>query len=398
MKPRNTVVAALKGSPWLLFSSIVWAAALAVVMIRSATGYHRTIAFINFRQAGLNWTTASNLYTNWRGFVYSPLIAALFAPLTYLPWWLGIVLWQFFNAAVLLGGVALLLHTIGPPEVKKHEWIVYLLILPFALGNLDIGHSNPLLAGILALSVAAVSIRYWWFSASCIALATALKIYPLAIGLLICVIAPRHYTWRLLISLSFVAIAPFLLQHWPYVAAQYHAWIGTRQSDDRLNYPLKYAPLDLWFLLHWIGHIHLPPLLYSALQVAGGAAIAWLCWWSGKKNWALQRRLLGLFSLGNVWMMLLGPATEGYTYLLLAPAMIIAGIHLSVRRSRMALLGLFPLLLQLFALARISFLPNLKPLWIFAIQPVSTIVFLVISIGWLNTSRLWEHRESGERG
>jgi hypothetical protein len=86
------------------------------------------------------------------------LVAALFAPFAYLPSACGVVLWQLLNAVALLGGLAALLQTIFP-TVRRYAGVVYLLIIPFALGNLDIGHSNPLLIGLLMLAVAAARVR-----------------------------------------------------------------------------------------------------------------------------------------------------------------------------------------------------------------------------------------------
>ena len=36
---------------------------------------------------------------------------------------------------------------------------------------------------------------------------------------------------------------------------QYHAWIATRTSDDRRQWPIEKLPLDLWFLIHWVWHL-----------------------------------------------------------------------------------------------------------------------------------------------
>src|SRR5215469_16018798 len=192
---------------WNFAACFGWTVALLVLLIRSAGGYHHTIAFVHFRLAGLQWTRGEDLYANWRGFVYSPMVAAFFAPFAYLPASVGIALWQLLNVAAALGGLAALLQTISPGDVRKHVGIVCLLLLPSALGNLDIGHSNPLTIGLLMLAVAAVGVQRWNCAALCVAMAASLKIYPLAIGLLICVIAPRPFGWRLLV-LSYCSPLP----------------------------------------------------------------------------------------------------------------------------------------------------------------------------------------------
>jgi hypothetical protein len=98
---------------WNVAAWIAWAAVLLILVIRSAGGYHRTIAFINFQLAGLHWTRGEDLYTNWRGFIYSPLVAVFFIPFAYIPSACGIVLWQLLNAAALLGGLGALLQMVS---------------------------------------------------------------------------------------------------------------------------------------------------------------------------------------------------------------------------------------------------------------------------------------------
>src|SRR5260221_10242446 len=115
---------------WKITACVAWAMALPILSIRSAGGYHRTIAFINFQLAGLHWTRGEDLYADWRGFVYSPLVAAFFTPFAFLPSVCGIVLWQLLIAAALLGGLAELLQMIFP-TVRTSDVIVFMLIIPF---------------------------------------------------------------------------------------------------------------------------------------------------------------------------------------------------------------------------------------------------------------------------
>jgi hypothetical protein len=82
--------------------------------------------------------------------------------------------------------------------------------------------------------------------------------------------------------------------------------------------------LDLWFLLHWVWHLPIPPKVYSAIQLGTAGALALFCAVQTWKGWAKNRILIGLFCLVSIWMTLCGPATESYTYLILAPAVVLA--------------------------------------------------------------------------
>jgi hypothetical protein len=238
----------------------------------------------------------------------------------------------------------------------------------------------------------------WNIAALCIALATFFKIYPFAAGMLISVIAPRRFTWRVLLALLVLAVAPYLFQHWSYVRDQYRAWIETRASDNRLNYSIKYAPIDLWFLIHTIVHLPIPAWFYTLIQLGTGGLIALFCIWGLWKNWNIQRVLCGLFFLVSIWMTLCGPATEAHTYLLMTPALLVALVK-SFRDQQPMLLrtmvfGAF--LFQLVHTTRIDYLLHNKYEWAFIPQPLSALLFLVYCLLWLLNESFWPEKTSAE--
>jgi len=381
---------------WTVTAWISWAVALLVLVVRFCTGCHRAYAFNDYMLAGSHWIHGEYLYANWRGFIYSPITAAFFAPFACLPPAVAYILWLLLNVAVLLGGLAALLNTKFVSVINRaYSGIIYLLLLPFALGNLDVGQANPLVIGLLMFSVAAVRVERWNTAVLCVAIPTFFKIYPLAIGMLICTIAPRRFGWRLVIALVLMGAAPFLFQHWSYVSDQYYAWVTTRTSDDRLNYPINYVPLDLWFLLHCVGHLPILPWFYTLIQLGTGAGLALFCIWGKWRHWRTERVLSALFFLGSIWMVLCGPATESQTYLLLAPALVL-GLVQSFGRWHPAWLR--ALVCAAYALqfvnhnTRTSYLFHLKAQWIFSAQPISALLLLGNCFYWLLSDSFWLER------
>jgi hypothetical protein len=379
---------------WIITARIAWPLALAVCVVRFCWGgSHRAYAFNDYLLAGLHWMRGENLYTNWRGFIYSPTLAALFAPLSCPPSALAYSLWLMINAAALLGGLAALFKTnLFPCLGQKSFGISCLLLLPLGIGNLDVGQANPLVIGLLMFAIAAVRIERWNTAALCVAIATFFKIYPLALGLLICVIAPRRFIGRLAIALLLLAVAPFLFQHWSYVQDQYHAWIDTRISDNRIYYPERYVPIDLWFLLHWVCQLPVTPAFYTLIQVGSGAALALFSIWATRKRWNSERVLSNLFFLAPVWMTLCGPATEAHTYLLLGPTLVLAVVH-SLQGRRPILLRasvLIAFVLQLLNHERrILYLFDFKHRWVFSAQPLSALLLLGYCFFWLFNDSFW---------
>ena len=326
------------------------------------------------------------------GFVYSPLVAAFFAPFAFLPPVIANIIWRLINATVLLGGFTALFRTNLFPGIKSQRiGIAYLLLVPLALGNIDISQANPLVAGLIMLAIAAVYTERWNSAALCIGIATFFKIYPLAVGLLICVIAPRRFTWRLVSALLLLALVPFLCQHWSYVSHQYNTWIATRMAEDRRNWPSEKLPVDLWFVMHSVLHLPIPEKIFTFIQLGSAAAIAIFCAFGSWKNWVTERVLIGLFCLSAVWMTVCGPATESYTYLLLA-APTLFGLFESAHLRQVFAVRFWvwaAVALQLFAVGRASFMPHFKPYWVQAALPISALLFLVYCLIWLPDDACW---------
>jgi hypothetical protein len=377
---------------WNRIAWIGWSIVVLILILRPLQLSHRGTSFDTYQLAGLRWLHGEDVYSQWMGFVYSPLIAAFFAPFALVPAPLANIVWRLLNTAFLLGGISAIINSglfsgIG----KQNAGIPYLLLIPLAVGNIDISQANPLVAGLILLAIAAVYRERWNVAAVCIALATSLKIYPIAVGLLICVIAPRRFTGRFIIALFLAAATPFLLQHWAYVSGQYLAWIATRVSDNRHNWPIEKLPLDLWFLIHWLGRIPISPRVYTCIQLGAAGALAVLCAVQGWRGWSKTRILIALFVLVSVWMTLCGPATESYTYLILAPALVLTVVHAygSCQPLLLRTLVSAAFILQFVAAARASFLPHFKPFWALSIQPLSAVALLLYAVLWLFDATLW---------
>jgi hypothetical protein len=306
-----------------------WALVLAVVCVRALGWPHSHSLYPVFVTAAENWRAAEPLYTNAPPsaggqdvFRYSPLVAALFTPLSLIAPALGGVLWRLLNAGIFLGGLTWFSRAVLPYPLNRHQRaLLFLLVLPLAVGNFNNAQSNPLVLGLVLCTVAAAAEQRWNLAAGCMALACLIKIYPLAVGLLLVSLYPRRLTPPLLAVLALGLALPFLLQNPDYVVSQYTSWVDYLHSDDRSSLPLERCYRDLQFLGRvWTGS-PLSPRVYQFIQVLAGAAMALLCLARRKAGW-LQRRLLTLLlGLGCCWMTVFGPATESCTFLLLGPAL-----------------------------------------------------------------------------
>jgi len=379
---------------WAMASIAAWGVALSVVVGKSLALSSRLTNVDRYLEAGGNWIQGLPLYiyTPNKGFVYAPFSALFYAALSYLPESLSGTLWCLISAGLLLAGM-LGMMTVGPFRQipTSSRGLVLLLVLPLALGNLDSAQANAFVIGLIMIAVAAACVERWMIAAIAIALATHWKVYPLVVGLLLVLIAPGKFTWRLVLAVLALALIPFLFQERSYVIEQYRLWYGTRTADNRLLYSIKIAPWDLWFVLVRVAGIPLNEAAYRSIQAVGGLAIACFCLYGRWNQWPKERLFGGMFSLVCVWMTLLGPASELHTYLLLGPAVAFGLVEVFSNRSdtlsRALVLAAY--LLLLLAILRVAFIPRYANVYILSLQPLGAAIFLAYALKHYLSNTLW---------
>lgn len=139
--------------PWLISASarvvnasawVVWAAALLVVNARAVLLSYRGTSFGTYNTAGWHWMRGEDVYSHWMGFVYGPIVAAFFAASTWVLFAVGNILWQLLNGVILLAGVrAVLKVNLFPGIDQQYSGIVYLLLVPLAIGKYRYRSGKP---------------------------------------------------------------------------------------------------------------------------------------------------------------------------------------------------------------------------------------------------------------
>jgi hypothetical protein len=324
--------------PWLVLAAEVWLLVLLVVCVRAVFWPRVHSLYQTYAAAGGDWLAGTSLYYHDQRppyldqYRYSPLVSALLVPFHLLPERLGGVLWRLLNAGVFLAGLGWWARSAAPLVLTaRHQAALFLLAVPLSLSSLGNGQPNALVVGLLLLAVTGIVRDRWWLAAACVALATALKIYPLAAGLLLAAVYPRRFGFRLAAALVVVGGLPFLFQRPDYVAEQYAQWYRLLGADDRKYWPLDATYRDLWLLLRtW--RVPITPKVYLVVQMAAAAGSAALCVAGRCRGWEARRVLTACLMLGTTWMALCGPATESCTYILLAPALAFGLVAARVER------------------------------------------------------------------
>lgn len=382
--------------------ALTWAGAIIGLAAKVLAKPDRPTNTSRFLRAGRDWIAGDALYDDRpnKGFVYGPFSAVCYAATTQVPEVAAHIFWILVSSALLLGGLWLVLNK-GPFANLSTRWraAVFLMAFPLSLGNLDAAQANPIIIGCVMIAIATAFLGRWTLAALAIAVAVHWKVYPVVAGMLLVLVSPGKFTWRLALFVVLMGLAPYLFQKADYVSGQYALWYETRTADDRMDtagYPLNIAPRDLWFLLVRVMEWPLNLTAYRVLQAGTGALIAAFVIYGRVKSWPGERLLGGLFMFVCLWMILLGPASEMHAYLLVAPAAALAVAESFSRgmKTGLKMLAGLAYFCLLFALLRVAFVSKFEPGWILAIQPAGALLLLGYAL-WRylgDPEALWEKR------
>lgn len=279
-----------------------------------------------YRQAGMNWLAERDLYTYQPGLdVYRnpPIFADAFTLVNVLPEKTGALLWRGVSVVVLLAGLAVFLRTTASQLTPRQQAWAFCAAVPLALISLNNGQVNVLLTGSVLLAGAAFARNRYAATAICITLAIWLKLYPISLGLLLVLLAPRALAWRFSLGILIGGLIPFLFTSPEYVLAMYKSYAQYLQHEDRTYSFLSQVQRD-WTIIprQWLGLIPPPEVTrgVSLLVAAMCAGLVLTCCRGMERPRAAQVAV----GLACIWMTLFGPATEIPTYTLIIPVLCVA--------------------------------------------------------------------------
>ncbi len=335
------------GSRWEKAAFLCWGAILLFVGVRVFIQPQQKTVYPIFSKSAQLWWGGGDLYQldaprdTKRGFRYGPSFAILATPFAFFPDAIGGNLWRLFNAVAFLAALAWLARTVLPGQMsaKQYAWLL-LLVLPLSLQSMNNGQANLVVIAAMLGMVAAVKEERWNLASVLMAIAFIIKIYPLALGLVLLLLYPRQLSWRLPLAVLASLLLPFACQDPHYVVEQYQHWFALLHKEDRSRIHLEHMYRDLWLLIY-VYDIPLSRTFYQIVQVAAGAGVAVLCWHRQRSGWSASALLTSTLALTTAWMMLLGPATESSSFALLAPSLawsVVEALRTPAQRDRRLLL------------------------------------------------------------
>jgi hypothetical protein len=381
----------------------VWVTLTVLICVRTALWPARNSVYPIFSDAGHGWLHGTDLYDQhfWQlgidEYRYSPLVAALFVPLSLLPDSAGGVLWRLLNVGIFAAGLFAYGRCVLPGRGRIGligMTCIGWLLLPLAISSLNNGQANPLVIGVLLIAVAAAQRGRWSLTALALAVAILFKLYPIAVALLLLMVYARQLGWRLGLLLVLGAVLPLVLQDPPYVVRQYEAWFAKLVREDRSQRLLPDMYRDCWLLLRW-AQVPLPRPFYLPLQLAAAAGIAAVVLLGRLRHWATADLLHHLFDLACCWMILFGPATENSTYILIAPTCAFAVWEAFAQRRPVWTRAVSVAIVGIFAgSAIITALPGGRN-WAYPLNPLATLLLFAERLASLRRHAPREQEQNG---
>lgn len=346
----------MSADPYLRRALVLWACLAVAVCIKSAVSTDPHSVYPQFAAASHHWWADKSLYADYEktegidGYRYSPAFAVAFSPLAYLPPRLGTAIWGVISIAILVWALHVFARDVLPGQwPPKREGIFLTLALPGSVIGIWSAQSNAIVIATIMLALAAIVRHRWWAAAMLLAIPVFIKLWPIAIVMLLLVFWPRQRAWRFAIACAALAIVPFVTRPPSTIAWQYHEWYAALTGPFQGRWGGYRDAYTIWETLH-------PPVnetIYRALQLLGAFAVfLWCCWQhrrlkatfagtgmevfvtrapSFSESTSRQpppspssnqecRFLVLILSIWAAWQLFLGPCTEQLTYGIIAPS------------------------------------------------------------------------------
>ncbi len=274
-----------------------------------------------YAPAARSWWTGQDMYEGaspTTGYRYGPFFAVALSPFALLSDNWGNAAWKIFNCAFYalalgIAGMRLLPRTLSRNQLAA----LFLLAASLSLESMHNGQATLVMLGAILLGLTAAAEDRWNLAALCLAFATLIKGYPLALGLVLMVLYPRRFSLRYVAAIGLGLALPFALQTPSVALAQTVHWITHLTASTGVTRGDVSRSFDSLFDLYGNG---LGNRTFLVLEMLAGAAVLGLSLWQTRQTTDRRALLTYVYVLFAIWVVLFGPATESCTYVVAAPA------------------------------------------------------------------------------
>ena len=254
----------------------------------------------------LEYAQAHQIY-----FLYSPVFSVLFAPIFYLPWWLGPYVWNIGNYTLFSLAIKWL-----PQQLDKYKLYIFVFLLSVVLQTVFCYQHNIIVAYIYLFAFILLERGKGFWAVFLIMLSATTKIYGAAeLAILFCYPKTlRNFGYAILCG-AFFLLLPAVNTNFDNVFVLYQQMfdmIASHHSDS-----------DYIGILFAVG---LKPFLlpnYRLVQVVVLAMLAVLFFWRYKR-WSDFRFRVQALGVLSGFMILFSDCPETHTYIICLPFYVMA--------------------------------------------------------------------------
>ncbi|MFM2224501.1 MAG: hypothetical protein RJA07_703 [Bacteroidota bacterium] len=225
------------------FNVIIYCAMACIATIISIVAEHNFALkyadynnYVIFKQSFFHLSNNTNLYIEYVDeyfdlYKYSPTFAVWFAPLSYLPDWFGLLIWNVVNALLLLFAIEKM------DFLNRKQKNLILFFASFELMTaLHNSQSNALIIGLLCMAFAMAEKNKFWLVIICIVATFFIKIFGI-VALLLLIFYPQKIKNTILTGLCVLifVLMPLIIISFSALTNQYHNWYVLLQQDEKFS-------------------------------------------------------------------------------------------------------------------------------------------------------------------
>jgi hypothetical protein len=272
---------------------------------------------------------------------YSPTFSVLMAPFAVLPDWLGLLLWNFLNAFILLFAI----YKLPQIERKTAGWIILLVVFELVI-SLRNNQSNALMAGLVILAFSSLEKNRPAFASFLLALSFFIKLFSLP-ALSLALLYPTRYRFGFYFAgwVAILGILPLAIIPFEQMAFLYQSWWELLAGDQSVYYGISV----MGWLNSWFG-IEMNKNLLILL-----GAVVFMIPFLFIKSYTDDIFRVKLLASVLLWMVIFNHMAESPTYII---AMTGAGVWFFTSRRNWLDISLLILAIVLTSLSMTDLTPN----------------------------------------
>ena len=230
--------------PHLRRAVTVWIVLAVAVSVKLACFSHDYSVYRMFAAGARHWWHNQSLYASYTisegldGYRYSPAFAVALTPFACLPGAFGPIAWSLVSIGLLGWAMHVAVRDVLPGcwSTQREAWFLVLVLIGSAVGIWSL-QSNALVTALMVLGLAATRRQQWWKAAAFLAVPVFIKLWPLALVLLLIIYWPRQLLGRLAAVCLVLVLLPYLTRPPQIVAWQYREWYISLTGPLQAQWP-----------------------------------------------------------------------------------------------------------------------------------------------------------------